>query len=180
MKPLLIIAIFTLVSCNVTNKRTLDQHQLFSEFLFDFEELLEQRYGQQHENDLFRMFIIESNEVYPTGICLDNINNLFKYLLIDSLWMPVEKNGDVMFFLNFDGWFCDFMDELTDIEPWMAIYRDTVCPAKDISPTSIVLVLEHAENSDLKNEKIRFFIAVHFFSIMVERGCLDNYPLIPH
>lgn len=180
MKLILAIVIFALVSCNLTNKKTLDQYPVFSEFLYDFEELLEQRYGQQPENDLFRVFIQENNEMYPRLVCLDSIDNLFKYLHVDSLWVPVEQNnGDVIFFLNFDGWFCDFMDELAVVEPWIADYRDTVCSAKDISPTSIALVLENAEDLDLKNEKIRFFIAIHFFSIMVERGCLDNDPLIP-
>ena len=182
MKAFLIVSISVIVSCNTSNKNEIDQHSVFSEFLCDFEGLLEQRYGQQYEKaDLFRKFIQENNEAYPLLICLDNIDNLFKYFHVDSLWIPISQhNGDIIYFLNFDGWFCDFMDELAVAESWIEDYKDIVCSAKDISPTSIVLVLENAENMDLKNEKIRFFIAVHFFSLMVDKGCIDYDILIPH
>lgn len=177
MKIFFIVSISVIVSCNTSNKNEIDQHSIFGEFLCDFEELLEQRYGLQHENDLFRRFIQENNDVYPSLICLENIDYMFKYLYADSLWIPIDqRNDDVVYFLNFDGWFCDYMDELVIVESWIAEYRDNVCSAKDISPSSVVLVLEHAENLDLMNEKIRFFIAIHFFSLMIDKGCLDNDP----
>ncbi len=175
VKLLLVMAFLTFASCNFTKDNTLEQYPLFREFLVDFERLLELEYGKHHERDLFLMYVLENDEIYPAGICLDSINNLFKYIIEDSLWIPVEqKNGGSIYFLNFNGWFCNFLEELKDIEPWIAEYRANVCSAGDITPSSYILILDHVKTSDLKNEKLRFLIAVHFFSIMIDKGCLDN------
>jgi hypothetical protein len=176
MRSLLIVAFLILSSCNFTKDNTLDKYPLYREFLVDFEKLLELKYGQHKKKDLFKMFIQENDEMYPTVICLDIDNKLKKYLFKDSLWMPLKQpNGDSIYFLNFNGWFCDFLEEIKDIEPWIEEYKKTVCFDAHIGPTAIANVLDYGKNSNLKNEKMRFFIAVHFYSVMLDVGCLDIY-----
>ena len=164
---LIFISFFLCQSCINTNKdNSLKEDSLRKEFLDKFENLLQNKYIDKSKDPL-KQLIEESDKKYTQIVCVEGIDELVNSPLGDSIWDISIYNGDTIYRLNFDSWYCDYLSEIRDSEPWVSKYMSQVCCIKDISPTAVCIVLEKAKISSLKNEKIRLFLAVHFITLML-------------
>ena len=135
--------------------------------------MLQNRY-QDKSKDPLKQLIEESNEKYPQIICIDSISQLVNSQLGDSIWDIIYDDDASNYCIDFDGWYCDFMQEINNPEPWVKEYMDDVCLSKDISPIAVIIILEEARFSSLKNEKVRLLLAVHFTTLMLRTPLESN------
>jgi hypothetical protein len=165
MKTLIILSLLLFNHCRFTSD--LDAAKL--DFLSNFEKILEINYGASTSEANFRKFIAENWEAFQENqlVRLDGIEDLLKHELVKILWLPVKQNGSVVYYLDFDGWYCDFINGLESEFPWVNEYQENVCSAKDITPTATYLFASKAHLLNLKDEKMRFWVAVHYYSLWI-------------
>lgn len=165
-----LLAFFLLQSClNKSNKNTLEDKSLRKEFLVKFEKLLQDKYHDKSIDPL-KQLIVESNEKYPQIIFIDSISKLVNSQLGDSIWDVIYYDGGSNYCVNFNGWYCEFIEGIDDSAPWVNEYMNSVCNSKDITPSAVVIILEKARFSSLEEEKIRLLLAIHFITLMLNGG----------
>ena len=158
----MILSFFFCQSCINTSKNdSLEENSLRKNFLVKFETLLQNRY-QDKSIDPLKQLIVESNEKYPQIVFIDSVSQLG-----DSIWDIIYYDDGSNYCIDFDGWYCGFMQQINNPEPWVKEYMDDVCSAKDISPIAVIIILEKARLSSLKGEKVRLLLAVHFTTLML-------------